>query len=126
MNGKFKNRKHTISFKRALEGIILAYKTQPNLKIIIFFTLLTFFLSYFLKLNYLEWLIVTFTVVIVFIAEMVNTSIEAMVDLITTEYREDAKVAKDISSGMVLMAVISSVITGLFIFLPKILKILKY
>lgn len=124
MNHKFKNRKHTISFRRALEGIILAYKTQPNLKIMIIFALLVFLLSHFLRLNYLEWVVIVWTVVIVFIAEMINTSIESMVDLITTEWREDAKIAKDVSSGMVLMAVIGSIMVGVLIFAPKILSYL--
>ena len=61
----------------------------------------------------------------VFVAEMVNTSIEAMVDLITTEWREDAKIAKDVSSGMVLMAVIGSIIVGALIFLPHFFEILN-
>jgi len=123
MNHKFKNRKHTISFSRAIEGINLAYKNQPNLKIIIISALTTFFLGYIFKLNSLEWLIVIWTVFLVFIAEMINTSIEAMVDLITTEWKEEAKIAKDISSGMVLMTVIGSIIVGLLIFIPKVFKL---
>ena len=126
MNGKFKNRKHTISFRRAIEGIILAYKTQPNLKIMIAFALLVFFCCWLLKLNKIELLIIVWTILVVFVAEMINTSIESMVDLITTEWKEDAKIAKDISSGMVLMAVSGSAIIGLLIFVPKILSYLSH
>lgn len=73
----------------------------------------------------MEWVIITLTVFLVFVAEMVNTSIEAMVDLITTEWHEEAKIAKDVSSGMVLMAVLGSIIIGALIFLPHLLQILK-
>ena len=52
--------------------------------------------------------------------EMVNTSIEAMTDLITTDWKEDAKIAKDVSAGMMLMTAIGTVVVALFIFYPRI------
>jgi diacylglycerol kinase len=51
--------------------------------------------------------------------EMVNTSIEAMTDLITTEWRKQAKVAKDVSAGMMLLAAFGTVLIASLIFLPK-------
>jgi len=123
MNSKYKNRKHKISFKRALDGLVLAFLTQPNLKIMILFAFLAFFLAWFLVISYVEWLVLIITVFFVFIAEMINTSIESMVDLITTEWREDAKIAKDIGSGMVLTAVIFSIVIGGIIFLPRIVSL---
>lgn len=57
-------------------------------------------------------------------AEMINTSIEAMTDLITTEYRQQAKIAKDVSAGMMLLIAIGTVILALIIFLPRILSLL--
>jgi len=123
MNSKYKNRKHKISFKRALDGLVLAFLTQPNLKIMILFAFLAFFLAWFLFISYVEWLVLIITVFFVFIAEMINTSIESMVDLITTEWREDAKIAKDIGSGMVLTAVIFSIVIGGIIFLPRIVSL---
>ena len=61
----------------------------------------------------------------VLVSEMVNTAIESMVDLITLERRQDAKVAKDVSAGMVLVSAFFSITIGLFIFLPKILQLFK-
>lgn len=124
MNHKYKNRAHKISFKLALSGLILAFKTQPNLKIMMLFLIGVVLLGLFLSISYIEWLILLLVTFLVFIAEMVNTSIEAMVDLITTEWKEDAKTAKDIASGMVLTAVIASVIIGVVIFVPKLMAVL--
>jgi len=121
MNSKYKNRKHKISFKLALGGIFLAAKTQPNLKIMAVFAFLAALCGYLLEISYFEWLVLLLAIFIVFIAEMINTSIEAMVDLITTEWREEARIAKDIGSGMVLVAVICSLVIGLAVFLPKII-----
>jgi diacylglycerol kinase (ATP) len=53
---------------------------------------------------------------------MINTSLEEMVNLITQEHRKEAKIAKDVAAGMVLIAAIGSVIVGIFIFAPYILK----
>ncbi|MBI4066818.1 diacylglycerol kinase family protein, partial [Candidatus Gottesmanbacteria bacterium] len=54
--------------------------------------------------------------------EMINTSIEAMTDLITSEWRQQAKIAKDVSAGMMLLTAIGAILVALFIFLPKIVK----
>lgn len=57
---------------------------------------------------------------------MINTSIESITDLVTKEWHTDAKIAKDVSSGMVLMAVIGAAIVGLIIFIPKFILIINF
>ena len=116
---------HRVSFKHAYDGIVHNIKTQPNFRFHIFATVLAISLGIFLHLNTFEWIVLVFTFNMVMVAEMLNTSIEAIVDLITVEKRQDAKVAKDVSSGMVLIAAILSVIIGLVIFGPKILNLLN-
>ena len=115
--------KHSLSFKHALDGIKVAYTSQPNLKIIFFCTLAVFFLSCFFYLSSFEWLIVVLTCFMVMIAEMANTAMEATVNLITSEWREEAKFAKDVTAGGVLLAVIGSVIIGFIIFFPKVIDL---
>ena len=73
------------------------------------------------SISFYEWMTLLFTFNMVIVSEMLNTAIEAMVDLITLERRQDAKVAKDVSAGMVLVSAIFSIAIGLFIFVPKIL-----
>ena len=121
MNQDFKNPHHHISFKLAVEGIIYCFKTQPNFLVIFAATVIVLLASYILKISYLELTVIIWTIVLVYAAEMINTAIESMTDLITTEWRQEAKIAKDVSSGMTLLTVIGAAIVGIIIFLPKIL-----
>lgn len=115
---------HKVSFKYAIEGIFHNIKTQPNFRFHLFAIICVCFAGYFLSVSYLEWLVLIFTFNMVLVSEMVNTSIEAMVDLITLEKHKNAKIAKDVSAGMVLVSAIFSIIIGLYIFLPKILQLI--
>jgi diacylglycerol kinase (ATP) len=78
-----------------------------------------------LKVNPFEMGILGVTILVVIAAEMVNTAIEKMVDLITNDHKVEAKIAKDVSSGMVLMTAIGSVIIGVLIFAPHIIKLFR-
>lgn len=117
--------KHTLSFRFALEGIISAFKSQPNLKIIFLATILICLISFYFQISQFEWLLVVLTCFTVMIAEMTNTAIEATVNLATKEWREEAKFAKDVSAGGVLLSVIGSILVGLMIFLPKFVDLIK-
>ena len=112
---------HRVSFKHAFDGLVYAISTQPNFRFHLLATMVVILLGIYFSLNSLEWLVLIFTINTVLVAEMVNTSIEAMVDLITLERRADAKIAKDVSAAMVLVSSILSVVVALIIFLPKIL-----
>ncbi len=116
---------HHISFKYALAGIKYAFCTQPNFRIHITIALLVILGAALLQVPRLEWLILLFTISLVVVAEMINTSLESMTDLIEEKYHQNAKVAKDVSAGMVLITAISSVLIGLIIFLPKIIDLLS-
>ena len=63
--------------------------------------------------------------VLVISLELVNTAIEAVVDLCTQEYHPLAKIAKDTAAGAVLISAIASVVIGLIIFVPKILSLVS-
>lgn len=78
----------------------------------------------YLSISSLEWLILIFTFNLVLVSEMINTAMEAIVDLITLEKNQNAKIAKDVSAGMVLVSAIFAVIIGVYIFLPKILLLI--
>ena len=119
MNESFKHRHHHLSFRTALSGLILAAKTELNMKIIIICAILVVGAGFLLKISYNEWLTVILTIALVFLAEMINTSIEAVADLITSQWHEDAKIAKDVAGGMVLLVSFFAFVIGLMIFLPK-------
>lgn len=63
-------------------------------------------------------------ILLVISAEMVNTALEEMVNLITNNHQKEAKIAKDVAAGMVLLTAFGSVIVGVLIFTPYILRFL--
>jgi diacylglycerol kinase (ATP) len=111
---------HHISFKYAWEGIQYAYSTQPNFRYHSLFALIAVLIGLWLNISANEWLILLLTITLVIVAEMINTAIESMTDLIHDQHHKHAKIAKDVSAGMVLVSAIGSVVIGAVIFLPKI------
>lgn len=106
------------AIKIALAGIKHVLITQPNARIHAGFTLAVFLLAGVLKLPRLEWIILLFTVGLVWAAEIFNTAVEIAVDVISPDYDPNAKIIKDISAGAVLVSVLVSIVVGLLIFGP--------
>ena len=113
-------RKHHISFKNAFSGLFWALRTQPNFRVHFILSVLAIALAIYLRITYIEQTIILFTIVLGLTAEMINTSIEAMTDLITKEWRKEAKIAKDVSAGMMLMVAITATVVAVIIFRPYI------
>jgi diacylglycerol kinase len=110
---------HTISFKHAIDGLIHAFRSQPNFRIHCLIALAVLIAGWLYQISNVEWALIIFTILWVLLSEMMNTAVESMVDLITNEYQEQARVAKDVAAGMVLLGALGSVIIGLIVFLPK-------
>lgn len=110
-----------LSFKYAFEGIVSAFKKERNLKIHFVIAVVVIVLGALFKLHKLEWLILILTIGIMIVLELINTSIERTIDLITEDYHPLAKQAKDIAAAACLVFAICTVIIGLIIFLPKII-----
>lgn len=97
------------SFRFAVAGLIYAFRTQRNVKFHVLAALLVFCLSSYLKLSRTELLFVVFATLLVIITEMVNTAIEAAVDLAVGENLNPlAKIAKDVAAGAVLVAAVNA------------------
>lgn len=120
---KAKTKKLINSFKYALEGIATSFKTETNMKIHILMTILVLILGLFLKISKMEWITCIFAITMVISAELFNTAIETIVDMITIEKNEKAKIAKDVSAGAVLVTAIGAAVVGLIIFVPKIIEL---
>jgi diacylglycerol kinase len=116
-------RKHHISFNNAFAGLKWAFLTQPNFRVHLLIGMLAMILGYFVNLSKSEWIFLMFTIVCVLAAEMINTSLEAMTDLITQEWHQDAKIAKDVAAGMMLIVAMGSICIGGFLFIPKLLTL---
>ncbi len=107
---------HTISFKHAFEGLFWALRTQPNFRIHFTLGTLALLTGWYLGISQVEMTILVFAFVLGIAAEMINTSLEAMCDLITQEWKEQAKIAKDVSAGMMLVTAFGTVLIAGLIF----------
>jgi len=119
----FYNQSLVKSFKYAFEGVLHAFKFNRNIRIHAFAAFIVVLMGLFFQVSLLEASILGVLILIVIASEMINTAIEEMVNLITNEHRREAKIAKDVSAGMVLVTSIGSVIVGILIFAPHILKL---
>lgn len=108
------------SFHYAFEGVFYVLRTQPNMKIHAVMGTLAVLMGFFFHVSEGEWLALVIVIGFVMILEVVNTAIEALVDLYTEEYHELAKASKDTAAGAVLLMAMVSVLVGAIIFLPKI------
>lgn len=115
-----KSRNLLESFNYAFEGIIHTLKTQRNMRIHFTATVAVLVASLLFKLTKFEVIILFFTIAFVIVAEMLNTAIEVVVDLITKEHHPMAAIAKNVAAGAVLIASVTSLVVGYLIFYPKI------
>ena len=111
------------SFKYAFDGIYTGIKEEQNMKIHITIMILVIIFGIMLKISKAERIICIILFGLVISMELINTAIENTVDLITKEKNEQAKIAKDVAAGAVLVSAIASAIIGVIIFVPKILLI---
>ena len=111
------------SFSYALDGLKYAFKYEQNIIAHIFATILVIAFGIIFHISYTEWLILFLIIGLVIATELINTSIEATIDLITKEKNPLAKVAKDTAAAAVMVFAIIAVILGLMIFIPKILNL---
>ena len=109
------------SFSYPIKGLKYAYRNEQNLTVDVGISLIVLIAGFIFKLEKYEWLIVVFTIGAVIALELINTAIEAVVDLVTEEYHPLAKVAKDTSAAAVFVFAIIAIIVGIIIFLPKII-----
>ncbi len=104
----------------AMEGIFYAAKTQRHMRYHLWAAGLVILISLLLGVTRIEFLILTFIILLVLLAEMLNSAIETLVDLISPEYHHLAKVTKDIAAGAVFLVSVGAVITGYLILFPYI------
>lgn len=114
-----------ISFSYAIEGVKYALSHDQNLRIHFYVAALVIVASIFFKVNAFEMGILGVVILLVICTEMINSAIEQMVNLIINEHRKEAQIAKDVAAGMVLIATLGSVIVGILVFVPHVLKLLR-
>ena len=124
MNSKQEYKKIINSFKYAIEGFVSSFKTERNMKIHIMAMIIVIALGIFMKLNKIEWCIITIAIVMVISAEPFNTAIETVVDMVSPQKNPQAKLVKDIAAAAVLVLAIGAAVIGIIIFGPKIVTII--
>ena len=111
-------RKFFKSFGYAIEGIVMTMREQ-NFRFHLLSAVIVMIAGLFTGLSIIEWIIIVLVITLVIGAEMFNTAIERVVDLVSPDYHPLAKQAKDIAAASVLVFAACSVIIGVLIFLPK-------
>jgi diacylglycerol kinase (ATP) len=104
------------SFNYAFEGIIHVLRTQRNLRIHFLAAVLVFGAALAVGVTRLQLIALVLAIAFVLVAEMLNTAIEGLIDVSTTSFDPNAKLAKDIAAGAVLIASITAVAVGFLVF----------
>lgn len=120
-NNGFAFRKRLRSFRFAFNGIRLLITREHNAWIHCFIAVCAIAVGCAVSLSPAEWIVVVFAIGMVLAAEAVNSSIEALADVVSPGYNEAIKRTKDLAAGAVLILAVSAAIVGLIIFIPKLL-----
>jgi len=123
-------KKDMIGFGYAINGLKSAFRNERNLKIHCVVAAVVLALTCVFRFSLAEFAVLVLTIGLVLVAELMNTAIEAAVDLVCEDvlkeqfksdgYSEKAKLAKDVGAGAVLVAAIIACVVGILLFLPKV------
>jgi diacylglycerol kinase len=115
-------RKRIEAFSYAFQGWGYVLRTQRNAWIHSLASLAAFVLAWWLELGRTEWAILFLTVALVWMAELINTALEAVVDLASPQQHPLAKIGKDVGAAAVLIGALTAVVIGLLILGPPLLE----
>ena len=114
------------SFKYSLDGLIYAYKYEQSMLIHVIATILVIIVNIVLQISPTEWLITFLAIGMVLAAELINTAIEAVVDLVTLEIHPLAKIAKDCGSAATFVLALMAAVIGFVIYVPHIVEMIGF
>ena len=107
----------------AIDGLKLAVKLDQNVRFHLIVGALVFVASVILQASKLDLMFVIFAIFFVIICEMINTAIEEMTNLIKIEHSMEARIAKDVAAGAVLLSAIFALIVGLLVLVPRLISL---
>lgn len=120
------NRSLLESMRHAGAGLKRVFLDERNFRVQLFCTLAVIIVGIVLQVDRGEWLILVLMCILVLILEMVNTAIEAIVDMtVGKQFHECAQKAKDVAAGAVVVAAIAALVNGVVIFLPAALRLIE-
>lgn len=112
------------SFGYSIEGLKYAYKYEQSMLIHVIATICVLLANIFFQVNGIEWLITLLAIGMVLSAELINSAIEAVVDLVTLEEHPLAKIAKDCSSAATFVLACMAALIGIVVYVPYIMGVL--
>ena len=111
------------SFGYSMDGLIYAYKYEQSMLIHVIVTIAVVITNILLRINSYEWLVTLLSIGMVLSAELINTAIEAVVDLVTLEIHPLAKIAKDCGSAATFILACMAAAIGCVVYIPKFIDI---
>ncbi|TAL63554.1 MAG: diacylglycerol kinase family protein [Bacteroidetes bacterium] len=119
-SGKFSFKARLESFRFAFRGLWLLLKNEHNSRIHLLAMIIAAGLGIFLKISPSEWSLLIIVIGIVFLTELLNSSLETLSDFVNPERNDQIRKAKDYAAAAVLISAIIALVTGGLIFIPKI------
>ena len=123
MKERARDKRLVDSFNFAIDGMISALRNEKHMKVHILAAIVIVILAILINASKVEILVISLSVCFVIITELINTAVEALVDLVSPERHPLAKLAKDVAAGAVLVAAINAVCVGYLLFYDKLLDI---
>ncbi len=121
---KYKGITHFIySTKYSFEGLIYGYKNEMSLQLHGILSIIAIVMGIIFKISLIQWSILLISLGAILSIELLNTAIEAVVDMFTVEFNPLAKIAKDCGSGATYVATIIAIVIAGAIFIPKIIEL---
>jgi len=117
--------KNLQTFKHAISGITHVFKNEQNFRIHIIATILVIIAGFLFSIDKTEWMVIIIAVSIVTALELINSAIEYLCNFVSSDYHEKIKRIKDASAGAVLISAIGAFVSGLVIFVPKFIEMVK-
>lgn len=117
-----KKRRLSASFNDAMQGIIHVVRFERSMRIHMALGLLVLILASVLGVSRVELMVLLLTIGMMFVAELFNTAVEEVVNMITTEYHPLARIVKNVSAGAVLLAAVTAASIGYLVFVDYFLR----
>ena len=108
-----------------MKNIIKFFNREQNLLIHIIATIIVTIFGIIFKISLINWVLIYIMVALVITTELINSALELTVDLYTSKFNPKAKIVKDVSAAAVVTAAFTSIIVGLYVFIPYIIKFIK-
>lgn len=111
------NKRWSDAIGHAWDGVWYCLRRQRHMQLGVLVSLVVMLAAWYCRFSRLEWALLLLTMLAVLALEMVNTALEAVVDMVTMEYHQLAKLAKDVAAGAVLLACLAAVGVGICLFI---------